>query len=715
MIRLQTLPLRRTLILVLLLALFWSPAAYGFQDLGSYEYNRARLLAYLVKRDLETYHFTHKKIDDKFSEAAFSIYLKDLDGKKRFLLQKDVQKLRAFSDSIDDELNSGRLKLADVGAEMLARRVAVVRDMVNELLSKDFDFSKNETIETDSDKLDYCSTDKELRERWRKLLKYQVLHRYLNLMEDKNSETPSTQKKGSQVDLQRTAREKIGKSYETFFAQILQEKERDRFNRYFDAVTRAFDPHTDYMPPSSKEDFDISMRGSLEGIGATLQEKDGYIKVLKIIPGGPAFRQKQLEPADIILKVAQGAGEPVDITDMDIKDAVNLIRGPKGTEVRLTVRKPDGKRVVIPIVRDVVQLEDTFVKGAVLKGTGGANFGYIRIPSFYRDFERTRNGDRGRNATDDVRSELEKLKAGNIQGLILDLRNDGGGALTDAVQIAGLFINTGPVVQVKDSTGKVSVLSDNHRGTTYDGPMVVLVNEFSASASEILAGALQDYGRAVIIGGEHTHGKGTVQSVIDLDQTIPFSNMDKYKTLGALKLTIQKFYRITGASTQYRGVTPDIVLPDRLKGLKTGEKYLDYALPWDTVPTTTFIKSPEFQTNLAVLRARSEKRVAANPKFREMEKESMRIEEMQNKTVQSLNIDSARKEMEDVKNQGDTEMLSAHDMSHDAKTDTSRLTEKERRELWIKDVAEDPYVGEGLSVLGDVISLNEKNTAVTTN
>jgi carboxyl-terminal processing protease len=713
--RFRSLFTRRLLIFGLALALLSGPAAYGFKDLGTYEYNRARLLAYLVRQDLEAYHFTHKKIDDKFSEAAFGIYLKDLDGKKRLLLKEDVDKLRAFSDRIDDELNSGRLTLPDVGEKILARRVAVVRDMVDGLLSKDFDFSKNETIETDSDKLDYCRTDQELRERWRKLLKYQVLHRYLNLIEDKGAGSGDKKKTKPAKDLQNIARAKIRKTYDTYFSQILQEKEREHFNRYFDAVTRAFGPHTDYMPPSSKEDFDISMRGSLEGIGATLQEEDGYIKVVKIIPGGPAFRQKQLQPADIILKVAQGPGEPVDITDMDIKDAVNLIRGPKGTEVRLTVRTPDGKRLIIPIVRDVVQLEDTFVKGTVLKGAAGEALGYVRIPSFYRDFEKTKNGDGGRNATDDVRAELEKLKAKDIHGLVLDLRNDGGGALTDAVQIAGLFIDTGPVVQIKDSSGKISVLSDDHRGTSYDGPMVVLVNEFSASASEILAGALQDYGRAVIIGGEHTFGKGTVQSVIDLDQTIPFRDMDKYKTLGALKLTIQKFYRITGESTQYRGVLPDIVLPDRLQSLKTGEKYLDYALPWDTVKPTTFTKWPGQHINLAKLRTRSEKRVAASKEFQGIEKESQKIKDLQKKTVLSLNIDIARKEMEDERIQAGKDMPNPHGMRQEGKSDTSRLTEKERKELWAKDVAGDPYVREGMAVLGDMISMNEGKTAVTVN
>ena len=440
------------------------------------------------------------------------------------------------------------------------------------------------------------------------------------------------------------------KTYDQFFSRIAQEKEAETYERVFNAVTHAFDPHTDYMPPLNKEDFDISMSGSLEGIGATLKEDENHIKVVSIIAGSPASRQGQLQAEDIILKVGEGAGEPVDIIGMRVADAVRLIRGKKGTEVRLTISKPDGKVLVIPIVRDIIQIEETFVKSTTIKNEKtGDSFGYIKVPSFYRDFEKTRNGGGGRNSTDDVKAELTNLKSQNIKGLIIDLRNNGGGALTDAVRIAGLFIKTGPVVQIKSSDGKTTTLEDNDPDIAYTGPVVILVNRLSASASEILAGALQDYSRAVIIGGEHTHGKGTVQTMIDLDNYIPFRNMDEYKPLGALKLTIQKFYRISGASTQFRGVVPDLVLPDVMSGLKTGEQYIDFAMPWDTVKPVAFTKWPKCGPDISELREKSLKRAASDKGLIDMKAEALSLEEKRKNTLKSLNIDDVRKEIEEAR------------------------------------------------------------------
>jgi carboxyl-terminal processing protease len=336
------------------------------------------------------------------------------------------------------------------------------------------------------------------------------------------------------------------------------------------------------MAPTSKEDFDIQMSGSLEGIGALLREDDGMIKVVRIIPGSAAEKQGQLQAEDTILAVAEKNGEPVDISEMRIREAVSFIRGPKGTEVRLTVQKPDGSKRTIPIIRDVVQIEETYVKSTVVKN-GKNVIGYLRIPSFYRDFAAQSDGKESRNVSDDTQAELLKLKRQKISGLILDLRNNGGGALTDAVQISGLFLPGGPVVQVKDAQGTVRVLEDEDADVSYDGPLIVLVNQFSASASEILAAALQDYQRAIIIGGEHTHGKGTVQAMMDMNRNLPLLQLQKYDDLGALKLTIQKFYRINGGSTQYKGVEPDLVVPSMFDYLETGEKYMDYSLPWDQV------------------------------------------------------------------------------------------------------------------------------------
>jgi carboxyl-terminal processing protease len=695
--------------LLVLTLLFVTGRARAFEDHGSYDYNRARLLAYVLRHDLETFHFAHKKFDNKLSEDAFTLFLKQLDYQKRFLLQEDVKKLRVYSDHIDDEIKTAHIELPDAAAKIMEKRAADVQAMVKEILSKDFDFSKKETVQTDPEKIDYCKDENELRERWRKMLKLQVLTAYLNLQEEEAQSAKTDGKtepaKTAPGKLQGEAREKVMKSYGTLFNRTLHETEREHFDRYFTAITHAFDPHTDYMPPITKEDFDISMKGSLEGIGATLQEDDGYIKVSSVVPGGPAALQGQLHAEDLIIKVAEGDAGPIDLAYMDVRDAVKLIRGKKGTTVRLYIRKPDGHRLVIPIVRDVVKLEDSLVKGAILKDRDSdKKFGYLNIPSFYRDFEKTKNGGSGRNVTDDVVKELKKLVSRNISGLIIDLRNNGGGALTDAVNIAGLFVKTGPVVQVKDGSGKIAVLSDDDEVINYDGPLVVLVNKFSASASEILAGALQDYGRAVIIGGERTHGKGTVQSMIDLNDSIPFDNMDKYRTLGALKVTIQKFYRITGESTQYRGVQPDIVLPDKLDAIKSGEKYLDFALPWDTVKPVRYKKWPDLSGELPELKIRSSQRIRASKDFAEIESAVKEAAEYQKKTLQSLNIDDMRKERRTIKDIEKAESA-FHGISAADKKAAASMNAEERKELWLKDVNADVYVGEAESVLDDEISL----------
>ncbi len=684
--------------------------AFGFDDLGSAEQNRARLLAYLIREELVTHHFTHKKIDDAFSKDAFGLYIKQLDPQKRFLLKGDVASLSSYESLLDDELNSGRIKAASQGEEIFKRRLTAVQGMIRDLLSKDFDFSSTRSVETDPDKLDFCQTDAELKERWQQVLTYQVLNRYLTMLEDNEQKQKAGDagEKPAPKPQQKDAREKLLKSYETALAKSLHEKDSDAYNRLFNAVAHAFDPHTDYMPPSNKEEFDISMKGSLEGIGATLKEDDGYIRVVNIMPGSPSYRQGKLQVDDIILRVAEKDKAPVDLTDMSLTDAVKLIRGKKGTEVKLTVRKTDGKQMIIPIVRDVIKLEDASAKATLLPADkDGRTFGYIKIPSFYRDFEGARHGGSGRNVTDDVRSELRKFASARISGLILDLRNNGGGALTDAVMTTGLFVKTGPVVQIKGSGGRMSVLSDDDPEVEYTGPLVVLVNKISASASEILAAALQDYGRAVIIGGEHTHGKGTVQSIVDLDDRIPVAAAEKYKPLGALKLTTQKFYRISGESTQYRGVIPDIIVPDRFQGLKSEEQTLDFALPWDTVNPVPYDTWKGMAPNIPGLRENSLKRVAANREFQDIVRINKLIQDRRKKTLQSLNIDVVRKEREESKIE-DSEEAGMHGKPKDKKHSGEPLTKEERAAAWSREVREDVYVQEGMAVLLDMLASAEK-------
>jgi len=710
---------QKLIVTVFVALLFVTPGifahAYG-EDTP--EASRAKLLSYVLRQQLTQNHFSHKPIDDDLSRAAYDLYIKQLDFQKRFLLQEDIGKLKKFSTKIDDELKLGQVELPVVAAQLMNDRIGQVKEITAELLEKDFDFSLSESLETDPDKLDWCKTMAELRERWRKILKLQVLNTMFILEEDKEDQKESGATDPKQVlPLQQRARDKVAKRFEHFFDRLLKDTPRDHYDRYFNAVTRAFDPHTSYFPPQEKEDFEIGMRGSLEGIGATLREEDGFIKVVRIIPGSAAARQGDLDAEDIILAVGQGKEEPVDVTDTRLRDAVELIRGPKGSEVRLTVKKADGHHKVIAIVRDVVEIEETFVKSTLLQDqTGTRKFGYIRIPSFYRDFQSPFMGGSGRNVTDDVAAALKELNQQKISGLIIDLRNNGGGALTDAVKVSGLFIDQGPVVQVKSSDGDVQILEDRDAGVAYDGPIAVLVNEFSASASEILAAALQDYRRATIIGSEHTYGKGTVQTILDLDRSVPFRNMEKYKPLGALKITTQKFYRVSGGSTQAKGVESDLVLPDTMQYLKSGEKYIDYALPWDTVPASDFHPwSGTGSLNLEQLRQRSLARRQQSEKFQEIIEDAEFAKENRDKTQVSLNLDQARKEREE-RRLGKGSELSGHgeQPESDEKVSTAK-TEKERLAEWSKQVAEDPYALEALAVLTDTLPQGGQQTAGSTN
>jgi carboxyl-terminal processing protease len=439
------------------------------------------------------------------------------------------------------------------------------------------------------------------------------------------------------------------------------------------------------------------MSGSLEGIGATLRDDDGFIRVVRVIPGGAAARQGQLEADDIILKVAEGTAEPVEVTNARLRDAVSLIRGKKGTEVRLTLRKPDGRRLIVPIIRDVVEIEESFVQSTVIDGVNGNRIGYLKIPSFYRDH----SGKTERNSTDDTRIELLRMQQQEISGLILDLRNNGGGSLTDAVSVSGLFIDGGPVVQVRDSSGNVRSLRDDDKDVAYDGPLIVLVNRFSASASEILAGALQDYGRALIVGDEHTHGKGTVQAVLDLDRFIRLRGMSQYMPLGAAKVTIQKFYRITGDSTQERGVIPDIILPSRLDGLESGEKYMENALTWDRIAPANYTPWRIPAGNLEKLQQRSQERINNSEEFLNIRQASQRAEKRRQLTTQSLRLDDMLKEHRQLQEE-QKNLNTPHGMPS-AERDNGN---KSREEVLIESLKDDHYVQEGKKILADLLSLS---------
>ncbi len=661
----------------------------------SFDSNRARLLGHMIQQQLNRHHYSDKKFDDELSASAYELYLKQLDGQKRFLLQADIKAMSTSELLIDDAIRSGRLDLPQQGEQLLNNRIEQVKKICTEILDKDFNLDIVDDFETDPEKIDYAKNIVELKERWRQILKYQTINRYLGLLEDElNTTEPEALSKVS-ADIKKRllieAREKVLKSQISSLERMLDETTQDHYDRYLNALARAFDPHSNYLAPTRKEDFDISMSGSLEGIGATLREEDGYIKVVRIIPGSAAYKQGHLEADDIILKVGEGAkGEPVDITDTRIRDAVALIRGKKGTEVRLTVKKPDGRQLIVPIVRDIVEISESFVKGeTILDETSKKRFGYIKVPSFYRDY----SGKTKRNCTDDMRTEIRKLVAEKIDGLIIDLRNNGGGSLGDAVDMTGLFIDEGPVVQVRSRGGKIRELSDDDAGVEYAGPVLVLVNRFSASASEIFAGALQDYKRALIVGDEHTHGKGTVQAMLDLDRAVRLQGMEKYLPLGAVKVTIQKFYRISGESTQERGVIPDIILPSRYDGLKSGEKYLTNALVWDHIASADYDLWQDPPVQIEKIRAASAARVAASEKFKDLIEVAVKANERRENSRQSLQLAQIIKEREELHQLQVNETPSPHGGLEPEKKDS-----KEEQTLKEK-IKDDPYVLEAEQLL----------------
>lgn len=659
---------------------------------------RTKLLTHLIRQQMTVNHFSHKALDDTLSEAAFDLYVQQLDSQKRFLTQSDMNQLRQYRDSIDDAIVNGELLLPNIGARLLRLRIETVADMVPDILDKGFDFERKEYFETDPDKIDYAKDDGELKKRWQQILKYQVLMRYVQLMEERDSKNKQdkivTDSRTDKVLLQE-ASQKVRRSIQHLLTRLLEQTEQDHFDRFFNAFVRAYDPHSAYMAPDALEDFEIYMKGSLEGIGATLREDDGFIRVVEIIPGSPAAKQGQLSAEDIIMKVGEGEKDPVDVTETRLRDAVQLIRGKKGTEVRLTIQKPTGREQVIAITRDVVEIEEGFAKSTTVPVSGqqGQVYGYLRIPSFYRDFQGSRDGQSARNVTDDVRRELAALNKQGIAGLVLDLRNNGGGSLSDAISVAGLFISTGPVVQVKNSDGNISVFEDEDPEIAYDGPLVVLVNRFSASASEIVAGAIQDYRRGVVIGGGGTHGKGTVQAIFDMDQPLLYGPLEKLKPLGALKITVQKFYRINGGSTQVKGVTPDIELPDRLAFLESGEKYIEYALPWDIVTAVPF-KRWDMGADVSKLRYLSQQRVEKGHLFDSLVAETRRNMQRSHETLRPLDLATVLLERESIQDMVDSGL--------DSEFDIEAPENKHGADQLDEEIAEDLYVGEAFGVLTDM-------------
>lgn len=669
--------------------------------LVKYTFDKNDVIFELIFSSLNQRHYSPLKIDDAFSEKAFHAYLEDVDYNKKFLLQSDVDGLSKYKHEIDDQLLNQRHDFYKEASELLVQRVKERSAWSAEILAKPMNYTLDEEYETDSKKLSYAKSEADLKKEWEKMLKNQVLFRIdeMLLKQEKAAEKNDTSVKIRSFDtLEADARRKTLKANEAWFKRLNKITPRERFSQFANAVTSVYDPHTEYFGPKEKKKFDQMMSGQFEGIGAKLAQRDGALKVEEVFVGSPSFKHG-LKSGDEIQKVAQGAGEAVDVSNMEIEDAIDLIKGKKGTEVRLTVKRSDNSIMIIPIIRDVIEIEDTFAKSAVLDNKN--KIGYVYLPTFYAPFGRND----GRHCAMDVRKEIEKLKKQNIKGLIIDIRSNGGGVLQEVVTMAGLFFPRGPVVQVKDKNAQ-SVLEDKNPDVVWDGPLTILIDHSSASASEILAAAIQDYKRGVVI-GTPSFGKGTVQSFINLDAYLipPF---DTIKPVGEVKITQQKFYRINGGATQIKGVTPDIILPDPYAFIDVGEKELSNPMPWDEISKADY---KEFDNiNYSGLLKKSKSRVDKSAQFSLVEQQAKEVKSKKDDTKYSLQLDKFRAEQKQMREQnkkyedlrkeikGFNTFLLDEDKARLA-GDTSRLGREDR---WAKALSKDPYVYEATNVLNDM-------------
>ena len=574
--------------------LFFAFKTFNNNPAESLEIRHRKLLS-TIGHLLESEHYNPRKIDDSFSGEVFEAYLKALDPEKNMFIQSDIDSLSQFKKSIDDEIHGSKIEFQPSVSKMYDRRYQEVKQIFESIIKAPFDFSIDDSIKLDTDSINYASNLDDRYKRWYQIIKYKCLERYATLIEDraareKNSKQTDTAKTKvadkfvykSDADLEVEARNTIAKSYRKRFEQ--QNKtfnDEKKFDLFLNSITSLMDPHTDYFAPVEKRSFTEQMSGVIYGIGAQLGADDNGVKIAVITPGGPAWKSGQLLVNDVITKVAQGNQEPVDIAGYEVTDAVKLIRGDLGTEVRLTVKKPDGSIKIIALRREKIVLDEGYARSAVII-KGNEKIGYILLPDFYADFER----EDGHRCSKDVAEEVKKLKAEKVSSIIIDVRYNGGGSLYEVVQMVGLFIDKGPVVQIRDKEGRSQILADETPGILYDGPLVVMVNEFSASASEIFAGAIQDYKRGIIVGSTSTYGKGTVQRNVAFGK--PMDSLGIQTEYGAVKLTFQKFYRVTGSSTQKKGVVSDVVFPDEYELLKYREKDNPSALNWDVIQTVPY-------------------------------------------------------------------------------------------------------------------------------
>ncbi len=688
---------------------------------------REARLAAGIKALLEREHVRPHTLDDTISNKAFASYIQRLDPGKLMLLKQHVAVLERDASNLDDQVRAGDFRMARTGAALLAQQRQKVSVIIAELLQKPFDFTRDESLETDPKKLEYVASDAELKDRWRLTLKQQVLERLDSMEESAKAVAKLAEDKEAKQDpkavldpppatfegREAKAREELSKSYAGRFLRLQKQEPLETAEMFINAFASVFDPHTLYLAPEQQENFNIQISGSLEGIGAVLSEDDHFIAVREVVPGGAAWRQGELEAGDLIMAVKQAQGEAVAVADMRINEVVSMIRGPKGSVVTLNVKKPDERVKLIQITRDVVVVEEAYARGAMLDlGPNHAPVGYIYLPSFYGNTRASKGQTPERDATSDVRALLERFATKKVGGVVLDLRGNGGGLLNHATGITGLLVDRGPVVAARNAAGQMQVLGDNDAGVSFAGQVVVLVDRFSASAAEILAGALQDYGRALIVGTGPTHGKGTVQAIVDLDRMIGGGAAEP---LGVVKLTIQQFFLVDGESTQWRGVQPDVVLPDPMAHVESGERYLDNAIPWSQVSALPATPWPHAEWTSAALTETSRERQAKQPAFAKIKARGDYLLKRREQTVLPLQHEAWLAQREK-----DRELLETMDPKLDegpdrfevklvdyrpsvpSDSERTRKASGERIDRWQESLSHDPWLEEALWLLSDM-------------
>ncbi len=700
--------------LPILLILLVAATFLAFKSLGKNSIPPSKYEKILrnVGQMLTEAHYSPKAINDQFSREVFKKFMTDLDPDKNIFMQSDYDALKKYETTIDDEIKGDApVEFFLAAGQIFNKRIEDASKIYNDILSQPFDFKKDESINLDADKIKVPASESEMREAWRKRLKYLAIDRYSDLLEirDKNKGKEGFVVK-SDEELEREARAKVKSSMDRVFDHYRHKfSDDDKFNMFVNDITTAMDPHTEFFPPVDKRYFDEQMSGTFFGIGAQLGYDDGNIKIASLVTGAPAWKSGDIQVGDVILKVAQGDQEPIDLTGYVVEDAVKLIRGTKGTEVKLTLKKSDGSIKVVPLIRDKIVQEETFARSAIVKN-GSEKIGYIYLPEFYADFDNPN----GARCSIDVANEIKKLKEEKVDGIIMDLRGNGGGSLYDVVQMAGLFIDEGPIVQVRDRDGKQpQVLKDKDRSVQYDGPLAVMVNEFSASASEIFAAAIQDYNRGVIIGSTSTYGKGTVQRNIGLD----FSSnlLGSNSELGTVKLTLQKFYRINGGSTQLKGVRSDIVLSDKYEDLKLREKDDPDALPWDEISKASYTPwNPGY--DMGTIKRLEADRLNNSDVFKTIKANSEWLEK-QNDKDRSLELDKYRQEQKAIQatvKQDEAleklkDSLDVAFVPRDVNMYANDKAKQERFDNWRKGLTKDIYLDQAVKVMNDMIS--QKNLA----